>query len=354
MYLQSKNDDTKWMEISKYKDEEEYQKGMNLINEQEEIQELFEALQSLLSSTLSTKKIPPGNRSASSSSINNRTSDPEWIPIPGTSKDTLIKVALEEFSSKGYKGVNITELANKANMTTGAIYHHFGSKAKLYEVIRTEMEQRIIDRMEGVTSVFDHPNDGLEAALITGLKFAVKMNICRLLGEEMPNEKADKVAAFLSSFNTKKEITFEQGEGLINYLKVTVTSYGVRISTIRFRKKVGQIGVPVKALDKAIHFYQEKLGLSLLFNTESMAFFECNGLRLLLSLPEKEEFADPSSIIYFQVENIKKTYEDLVCKEVTFIDEPHVVAKMRQTETWMVFFKDSENNTHALMSEVPV
>lgn len=118
-------------------------------------------------------------------------------------------------------------------------------------------------------------------------------------------------------------------------------------------QKVGQIGVPVKALDKAIHFYQEILGLSLLFSTESMAFFECNGLRLLLSLPE-EEFAHSSSVIYFQVENIRKTYEDLVSKEVTFTDEPHVVATMGQTETWMVFFKDTEDNTHALMSEVQV
>ncbi|WP_286148762.1 VOC family protein [Paenibacillus sp. FSL R5-0490] len=84
----------------------------------------------------------------------------------------------------------------------------------------------------------------------------------------------------------------------------------------------------------------------------SMAFFECNGLRLMLSLPEKDEFAHSSSVIYFQVTNIKDTYERLVIKEVIFIDEPHVVAKMGQTETWMAFFKDTEDNTHALMSEV--
>jgi methylmalonyl-CoA/ethylmalonyl-CoA epimerase len=41
----------------------------------------------------------------------------------------------------------------------------------------------------------------------------------------------------------------------------------------------------------------------------------------------------------------------LLRKEVTFIDEPHLIAKMGQTETWMAFFKDSEDNTHALMSE---
>ena len=63
-------------------------------------------------------------------------------------------------------------------------------------------------------------------------------------------------------------------------------------------QKVGQINVPVKDLNRAIDFYQEKLELPLLFNTDDMAFFECNRLRLLLSLPEKEEFDHPSSIIY--------------------------------------------------------
>ncbi|HFK1471395.1 TPA: VOC family protein, partial [Bacillus pacificus] len=98
-------------------------------------------------------------------------------------------------------------------------------------------------------------------------------------------------------------------------------------------QKIGQIGVPVKDLNRALDFYKEKLGLSLLFNTNSMAFFECNGLRLMLTLPEKEEFALSSSVIYFEVNNIKDTYERLLGKEVTFIDEPHVVAKMGQTET---------------------
>lgn len=119
-------------------------------------------------------------------------------------------------------------------------------------------------------------------------------------------------------------------------------------------QKVGQIGVPVKDLERALVFYQEKLDLPLLFRTDNLAFFECSGLRLLLSLPEAEEFANSSSVLYFQVNNIKAIYEDFVGKGVQFIDEPHVVAKMGQTETWMAFFKDTEGNIHALMSEVEV
>ncbi|MEH7179229.1 VOC family protein [Neobacillus vireti] len=119
-------------------------------------------------------------------------------------------------------------------------------------------------------------------------------------------------------------------------------------------QKIGQIGVPVKDLERAIQFYKEKLGLPLLFTAGNLAFFESNGTRLLLSLPENEEFAKASSILYFQVEDIYASYEELSSKEVTFIDEPHLIAKMGQTETWMAFFKDDEGNTHALMSEFQV
>lgn len=119
-------------------------------------------------------------------------------------------------------------------------------------------------------------------------------------------------------------------------------------------QKIGQIAIPIKDVERAIEFYKDVLGLPLLFNTENMAFFECNEQRLLLSLPEKGEFANSSSVIYFQVEDIKKSAERLIEMGVSFIDQPHVVAKMGNTETWMVFFKDTEGNTHALMCEVQI
>ncbi|WP_010095432.1 VOC family protein [Ornithinibacillus scapharcae] len=119
-------------------------------------------------------------------------------------------------------------------------------------------------------------------------------------------------------------------------------------------QKVGQIGIPVKDIGRAINFYQEKLDLPLMFNTDSMAFFDLNGLRLMLTLPENNQFDHPSSVLYFQVGDIKETYQEMLEKEVIFLDEPHVVTKIGHTETWMVFFRDSEENVHALMSEVEV
>lgn len=119
-------------------------------------------------------------------------------------------------------------------------------------------------------------------------------------------------------------------------------------------KKIGQIGIPAKDIERATAFYKEQVGLQLLFNTDTMAFFDCDGVRLLVSLPEKEEFARASSVLYFHVENIQLSFEEYKDKGIVFIDEPHMIAKMGQTETWMVFFEDTEGNMHALMSEIVV
>lgn len=117
-------------------------------------------------------------------------------------------------------------------------------------------------------------------------------------------------------------------------------------------QKIGQVAVPVKDLEQAVEFYENVLELPLLFKTGTLAFFDCGGIRLLLSLPEKEEFAHSSSILYFQVTAIHEAFAELKHKGVQFIDEPHRVAKMGQIETWMAFFTDTQGNTHALMSEI--
>jgi len=117
-------------------------------------------------------------------------------------------------------------------------------------------------------------------------------------------------------------------------------------------QQVSQIGIPVKELDRAITFYSDILGLPLLFQTDRMAFYDLNGLRIMLSLPEKEEFAHTSSVLYYQVEDIQDAYKELSAKGAVFAGEPHLVTKMNDTETWMAFFTDSEGNTMALVSEV--
>ncbi|SDN80569.1 methylmalonyl-CoA epimerase [Psychrobacillus sp. OK028] len=115
--------------------------------------------------------------------------------------------------------------------------------------------------------------------------------------------------------------------------------------------KLGQIAVNVENVERAVAFYKDVIQLPLLFEMNGLAFFQCGETRLLLSRPETEEFNHPSSVLYFQVDNLTNEVSRMKEAGATFIDEPHMVAKVGDTETWMAFFKDSEGNTLALMNE---
>jgi predicted enzyme related to lactoylglutathione lyase len=115
---------------------------------------------------------------------------------------------------------------------------------------------------------------------------------------------------------------------------------------------IGQIAIVVKDVERAVSFYQGSLSLPLLFRAGALAFFQCGQTRLMLSAPEKPEFDHPSSILYFSVSDLQHQFQSMRAQGVQFIDEPHLVAKMPDHELWMAFFKDSEGNTLALMSEV--
>jgi len=116
--------------------------------------------------------------------------------------------------------------------------------------------------------------------------------------------------------------------------------------------RIGQIAINVHDLKRATAFYRDTLGLRLLFTAGKLAFFDCGGVRLMLDTPEKPEFDHPSSILYFAVTDIKAAHQQMVAQGVRFEDEPHVIARMPDHDLWMTFFRDSEQNLLALMSEV--
>lgn len=119
-------------------------------------------------------------------------------------------------------------------------------------------------------------------------------------------------------------------------------------------ERIGQIALVVHDVAKAVAFYRDTLGLKLLFQAPpTMAFFDCAGVRLMLSLPEKPEFDHPSSILYFKVPDIRHAYQSMLDRGVTFEGEPHLVAKLETHDLWLAFFKDPDLNFLALMSEVP-
>jgi methylmalonyl-CoA/ethylmalonyl-CoA epimerase len=116
--------------------------------------------------------------------------------------------------------------------------------------------------------------------------------------------------------------------------------------------RVGQVAINVKDVARATAFYRDVLGLKFLFSAGQLAFLDCGGVRLMLDKPENAEFDHPSSILYFAVPDIQAAHQKLVDAGVSIFQVPRVVAPMPDHDLWMCFFRDTEGNVMALMSEV--
>jgi methylmalonyl-CoA/ethylmalonyl-CoA epimerase len=115
---------------------------------------------------------------------------------------------------------------------------------------------------------------------------------------------------------------------------------------------IGQIAVTVTDVDRAVAFYRDSLGMKFLFQVPNLAFFDCDGVRLMISTPEKpNEIYNP--VIYFKVPDIHQVFGTLAARGVVSEREPHPIARMPDHDLWMAFFRDPDRNLLALMSEVP-
>jgi AcrR family transcriptional regulator len=109
---------------------------------------------------------------------------PEWIPSESSPKGRLVLRALDAFSAEAFDEVNVVALCAAARVTTGTLYHHFGTKLGLYEVVRLEVERRVVDRAAGALAARaqDPPTVAVRAALLVAFDYVVETGRVRLMG----------------------------------------------------------------------------------------------------------------------------------------------------------------------------
>ena len=115
---------------------------------------------------------------------------------------------------------------------------------------------------------------------------------------------------------------------------------------------LGQIALTVQDIERAAKFYRDTLGLPLLFQVPGMAFFNLHGIRLMLSRGEGEYKEPHGTALYFKTDDLHGDFATLKERGVPVLREPHLIAKMPDHELWMAFFRDTEGNIFALMSEL--
>lgn len=119
---------------------------------------------------------------------------------------------------------------------------------------------------------------------------------------------------------------------------------------------LAQVAQRAEDLHRSIRWYEELLGRSpaAVFEPPGLAFFTLGETRLLL------DAAAPSSLLYFEVEDVTATTERLRGLGVDVVAEPHVVFSHDNDDLghvgedeWMAFVRDSEGNLVGLVSHAP-
>ncbi|MEX2446677.1 MAG: VOC family protein [Dehalococcoidia bacterium] len=113
-----------------------------------------------------------------------------------------------------------------------------------------------------------------------------------------------------------------------------------------------QISMPVQDIARATAFYRDTLGLPFLFDAGTLAFFDLDGVRLMLGAPEDTSLeAQRGSILYFRVPDIEAAHDTMRGRGIEFVQPPHLVHRDERMELWMASFLDGEGNTHAIAAE---
>jgi DNA-binding CsgD family transcriptional regulator/catechol 2,3-dioxygenase-like lactoylglutathione lyase family enzyme len=113
---------------------------------------------------------------------------------------------------------------------------------------------------------------------------------------------------------------------------------------------IGQISRAVSDIGAAERWYRDVLGLKHLYTFGKLAFFDCGGVRLFL---EEGDAAQPQSVIYFRVPDIRTAHAQLLEKGAAFESAPHLIHRHADgMEEWMAFFRDNDGRLLAIMSQV--
>ena len=99
-------------------------------------------------------------------------------------------------------------------------------------------------------------------------------------------------------------------------------------------------------------FYRDVIGLPFLFQAPpGMSFFDCGGVRLMIGNAAASGPNPPRSMLYYRVVDIQAAAQRLAAHGVDTGKGPVMIAKMGNTEIWLLEFEDSEGNAVALMQE---
>jgi AcrR family transcriptional regulator len=98
----------------------------------------------------------------------------------------LVAAGRRLFGAQGFAGTSVEELAREARVTTGALYHHFPTKAALFEAVFIQAHGELLAAAEAASAGASDPIELLSLGFGSFLDAVVHPDIQRILITDAP------------------------------------------------------------------------------------------------------------------------------------------------------------------------
>jgi AcrR family transcriptional regulator len=97
-----------------------------------------------------------------------------------TTRERLVAVGFDLFGTRGYEATSVGAILEAAGLARGAFYHHFATKADLFDAVLDRVIAQIAEASAEAAGKFDDPVDKLRAGCATWLDVALDPAIQRI------------------------------------------------------------------------------------------------------------------------------------------------------------------------------
>ena len=133
-------------------------------------------------------------------------------------RSTLLRVARRLFTERGYATTSTTEIADRAGVTRGALYHHFAAKDDLFRAVFEQLEAEVAEQVAREALAGADPLEQLRLGSRAFLDACVDPAVQRIVLLEGPG---------VLGWETWQEIEERYGYGLVAGAVETVIAAGL-------------------------------------------------------------------------------------------------------------------------------
>lgn len=120
--------------------------------------------------------------------------------------DNLIGVARQLFSQRGYAQTSTEDIVRAANVTRGALYHHFKNKEDLFRAVLERVQIEIAERIESAANLSSDPKTQLRLGCRAFLQVSLEPDVQRIALIDAPAVVGWKVWRELDAENAVQSL----------------------------------------------------------------------------------------------------------------------------------------------------